>query len=133
MDALNLLHRMRINYIFGRASGTMGALTLDWVVQSPIRALYSQLMFHDNTFHTLQSNHERIAYINEHAREHGIREADNDVVGRFSAYRQWFLLMRGELIWSSDANEVNATSFLSSPFFDVLVYDASPVWVGQRP
>lgn len=112
------------------------------ILMSPIRELYYYITYEDERYHAITNHVGKLKRIIDVAKlKFDLTEKDNLVTTRFDLYKRWLHVVKFGLVWSSYQNGHNATTFLSSAFFDSLILENyaddidhdKDVWAGKRP
>ena len=148
IDLNRILARSKENGLGVRAlfrAKKTGQVTVEDILLSPIRGLYNDFYFGFDAFYVEMhstgggNNDELLRQYRQTQAEKRYGLVDFDEVERkLEAYHKWHEVIMRQHVWTDWAKPgQNATSFLSSRFFDSLVSvtldETQCVWVGERP
>lgn len=119
-------------------STVTGPLTMKELLIAPIHYLYRRFKsaYKDAQYTQIKGKENRHAYIAQEFDAAGYTNNFKDAEKLLSLYAQWESDTSNALITSSIASDTNATSFLSSVFFNefvVTITGEDDIWMGQRP
>lgn len=148
IDLNRVLARSKENGLGARAlfrANKTGQVTVEDILLSPIRGLYNDFYFGFDALYVEMytigdGNNDELLRLYRQTRAnklYGLVDFD-EVERKLEAYHEWHEVIMRQHVWSDWAKlGQNATSFLSSRFFDSLVSsdvdETRCVWVGERP
>ena len=121
-----------------KGSTAMGPITMDELLTAPIHYLYRRFesSHKDERYTKIKGKSNRRDYMAQEFVAAGYTGEPEKVKNLLSSYSKWEDTTCASLITSPIASDINATSFLSSVFFDEFVVTETgkeDVWMGQWP
>lgn len=144
LNELNTTYSGGEDVLLGEEKGHEGPITIEDILFSPIRELYINFRYGFDSFYIDMMSRE--GDNNDLLRQYRATQAkkqfgldDIDKVDYFlKSYDLWHEIMIASVVMNDEETLMNASTFLSSHFFESLVNDrvcdtSTCTWVGQRP
>ena len=139
INALEYPSSIDITSLFLKSPHFSKKITIRDILFSTVREMYINLVYRDVAYASLHTNQERDTYRAAVGRQYGFYDL-KILDKRLNDYREWYDIVINGIVYSSIKTQYNATTFLSSLFFESLIVKeegeidySNTTWAGKRP